>query len=56
MVFLGFLMAWAGYEQAVVILGMMTVACTIVYLLIMAMENRKQKTIIVENPEGSEGN
>ena len=53
--FLGFLMAWAGYEQAVVILGMMTVACTIVYLVIMAVENRRQKTVIVENPEHTEG-
>jgi hypothetical protein len=42
--FLGFLMAWAGYDRAVVILGLMTVVCTIAFLLIMAIENRRRKS------------
>jgi predicted MFS family arabinose efflux permease len=53
--FLGCLMAWAGYEQAVAILGLMTVACTLVYLLIMAVDQRRRKDVGVENIEIPQG-
>jgi predicted MFS family arabinose efflux permease len=49
--FLGFLMAWAGYEQAVPILGLITVVCTVLYLLIMALDHRKRN----ERNTGAEG-
>ena len=42
--FLGCLMAWAGYDQAVVILGLMTVVCTLGFLLIMVRDKRRQKS------------
>ena len=42
--FLGGLMAWAGYDQAVVILGLMTVVCTLGFLLIMVRDKRRQKS------------
>ena len=49
--FLGFFMAWAGYEQAVPILGLITVVCTVLYLLIMALDHRKRN----ERNTGAEG-
>jgi predicted MFS family arabinose efflux permease len=49
--FLGFLMAWVGYEQAVAALGLLTVACTVIYLLIMAVYRVQPKTVTLEKAE-----
>ncbi len=49
--FLGFLMAWVGYEQAVAALGILTVACTVLYLLIMAVYRVQPKTVTLEKTE-----
>ncbi len=50
--FLGFLMSWAGYDHAVPILGLITVVCTVTYLLIMTRNRHRRNEPLTERVEG----